>query len=623
MRKRAKGLVAMIISLLLVYQLIPNSVMEAVAAEIDVIYTTENIDFDASGDTYTIYGSGGVVNVLSGGSVGTVNVNAPDAGVSTELNINAGGTVGNVVIEAGGVANIAGTVSSISSAGELTFDGGSVGTLTVNNGSFVVNGALTVGVADINIKASGTGSIEVTSALNYSVNEYNTIPFIVEKDTVITTSSDISVTYNGGSFDVPGGTNGLTFSDLYGYSLSAADITFDNIKVGYNQITGKTVTVTNTKTERISLKQNSTHTNFKVEISGGADIESTDNYYLDAGESVDIIVTPVAGLLAGNYHENIQLTILNESISIPISITVDEKLQGTGEANMPDYYYGGKPPAPTIYSSTNGVGNTKVYYKVYKSGDETYISTVPTEVGDYTMKVTFAETGVYQGVTVTDDFSVAYLPIPSNPYTVQGTKGNNNFYVTQVKLVPAEGYLVATELNGDYKEAIYYNGSVFSEEIYFKKISTGEMTDALVISDMLIDMSVPNMGDLVDGNTYYEDNKEAWITDSNLKTVTVNGENALLMGTQARLILDSLGGETEYNIVATDYAGNKSQVTIIMAAEWTKTGIIPNGQQVRLNANKLYSFGDGSWQVSGDSTTYSGGSNFYVGEEGDYTFTQQ
>lgn len=70
-------------------------------------------------------------------------------------------------------------------------------------------------------------------------------------------------------------------------------------------------------------------------------------------------------------------------------------------------------------------------------------------------------------------------------------------------------------------------------------------------------------------------------------------------------------------------AGNMTEITITVASEWTKSGIIPVGNEVKLTADKAYILGEGNWQVEGDNTSYSGNITFYVSEDGNYTFTQE
>ena len=43
----------------------------------------------------------------------------------------------------------------------------------------------------------------------------------------------------------------------------------------------------------------------------------------------------------------------------------------------------------------------------------------------------------------------------------------------------------------------------------------------------------------------------------------------------------------------------------------------------RKKVDRAYSFGDGTWQVEGDTTSYAGGRSFYVKKDGEYTFTKK
>ena len=74
-------------------------------------------------------------------------------------------------------------------------------------------------------------------------------------------------------------------------------------------------------------------------------------------------------------------------------------------------------------------------------------------------------------------------------------------------------------------------------------------------------------------------------------------------------------------IKAVDKAGNVRKVTVYLAPDWEKDGTVPSGKSVSLKKNKRYSFGSGTWSVSGDSTSYAGGMDFYVASDGQYTFT--
>lgn len=621
MKKRVKGFVALFLSALLVVQLFPLNVMGATVT----VSETLNIDYEYDSET-KLYISGGVVNVLEGGSVqGGIEVRQYGG-----LNISAGGTVSEVFVWEGNESvSSAGNITKLESWRDITLSGGSIDTMNLMGGTPNISGNVLTKDVTIGLTPTGSGKLTVSNSLNYGALEAGTVGIVVSKDTSITTTPEISVIYNGVTFAIPENTEAKTIADFYGYSLSADSLSFGTAEEGYENVEAKTITITNTKSYALDmylqLNAGDTQTPFEYSLKIGSTSAEFGDFVLGAGESAVLTIAPVSDLDAGDYDISGVFRAMGEETAINADFTVTEKplISGSGSAIIDDYYYGGKPSAPSISSSTNGVGNTIVQYKAYMASDSTYTTVAPTDIGDYTMRVIFGSTDVYKEVVVTDNFSVSYLPIPSNPYTLSGNNGENNFYVTPVRLVPAEGYLVSDTLNGEYKDSIYFNTSTSSQKIYLKKISTGEMTDALTISDFLVDYYAPSINNVTDGKTYYTDKMDVQVYDANLKEVLVNGEAGLLMGTNATVQLAANGGVEEYTISAEDYAGNKTEITIIVAAAWTETGIIPEGEVVKLNKNTAYTLDAGNWNVSGDTTTYQGGNDFYVSGDGDYTFTKQ
>ncbi|MDE7258854.1 MAG: hypothetical protein K2N77_06410, partial [Lachnospiraceae bacterium] len=53
------------------------------------------------------------------------------------------------------------------------------------------------------------------------------------------------------------------------------------------------------------------------------------------------------------------------------------------------------------------------------------------------------------------------------------------------------------------------------------------------------------------------------------------------------------------------------------------TNVISKTGDYSLKAGTAYRLGDRKWTLEGDSTVYSGGSTFYVREDGSYHFTQR
>lgn len=676
MRKRIKGLIAIIVAFLIVYQWFPYSVTHAV----DIWPgNTVTVTEDESDTDYTIYGSGGELNIKSGGAIQSVEVHAnTDSLNESKITVEEGGTIqGTATLYEGAIMETAGNVALLDSKGDLTITGGEIGTLNVTAGSITVDGSVSVTNAVINVPLTGSGSMSVTGNLEYGSDTVGTVPINVQKTTTISSSSvDLPVSCGDNAFTVKAGSEKKTYEDYYGYTVTADTIDFGTVAEGYGAIEAQTITISNTKTEPVTVQAVTTGSYYSVTATVDSSSVNVNEFTIEAGKSAIISVTPLTGLSAGGYEATLKFNILGDEKEFPVGFKVEEattevptseattevpapeattevtteattqiavqattqtpakattqaaaqkitKKKGKGSVSIADYYYGAKPSSPTVVSSTNGVKNVKMQYKKRGSSDRTYSGTRPTEVGDYTMRVVFPANDTYEKLVVTDDFSITYMPVPSSPYQLEGTKGDNNYYISKVKLVAKKGYLVSTELNGTYTKTIYFDKSTSKEKIYYKNIATGALSNGLVLPKLLIDKNKPVISGITNGNTYYTQSRRVVIKDEALKSVVVNGKNAILNGDTVNLYLTAAGGVTEYSIRATDLAGNRTSVTVTMAAEWTRTGLIPPNQKVKLNRMVKYRLGAGKWMVNGDSTVYSGNADFYVNKDSEYTFTNK
>lgn len=296
------------------------------------------------------------------------------------------------------------------------------------------------------------------------------------------------------------------------------------------------------------------------------------------------------------------------------------KGEGVASVEQGDVNYGTK-PEPKAETSTN-IGKTAVIeYKEATSDDTTYSQTVPTAVGNYTVRATFAETDDYGEAVATTDFSIRYLEKPEPPYTLVGTKGENGYYTSNVVVKPAKGYMISTELNGTYVESLTIQNSQ-SGTVFYLRNASGERTGALRLETIKIKKQTPKLS-LENGKTYYGDSVDLVIKDACLEQVYLNGVLQNLDGTEIVLQLGSNNGKKKYEITAVDVAGNKKTILVTVAAAWMKTGIIPEGVLVNLETGNGYKLGNGNWKVAGDSTSYSGGTEFYVKKDGSYTFGKQ
>ena len=74
--------------------------------------------------------------------------------------------------------------------------------------------------------------------------------------------------------------------------------------------------------------------------------------------------------------------------------------------------------------------------------------------------------------------------------------------------------------------------------------------------------------------------------------------------------------------IASEKITHDTEFTFIAQWTWDNTFPIESGGVYPLKAETQYTLGTGTWTVSGDDYNYTGGSTFYVGTDGDYTFTK-
>ena len=105
--------------------------------------------------------------------------------------------------------------------------------------------------------------------------------------------------------------------------------------------------------------------------------------------------------------------------------------------------YDGK-VVPDITYSTHSTGSVKVEYKVRSANDNTYTTTKPSAVGEYTVRVTAAADDDYNEASATKDFAITYMDAPNPAYTLSGTEGTGGWYTSDVTIIPPEGCLLYT-----------------------------------------------------------------------------------------------------------------------------------------------------------------------------------
>ena len=142
-----------------------------------------------------------------------------------------------------------------------------------------------------------------------------------------------------------------------------------------------------------------------------------------------------------------------------------------------------------------------------------YKGNTQTEAGDsYTATVTDLGNDNYTltGATgVSQNWRISYLQT-STAAQISGTKGNNDWYVSPVKLVPDSGYQISTDKT-DWKDSLgdYTDQGEQSAGYYLKETATGAVTDKKTVT-FKIDTGMPSGSIRIGENTF----------DSSLKDIT-------------------------------------------------------------------------------------------------------
>lgn len=281
-------------------------------------------------------------------------------------------------------------------------------------------------------------------------------------------------------------------------------------------------------------------------------------------------------------------------------------------------------------------GNTQT-----KAGNS-YTATV-TDLGNDNYTLTGA-TGVSQ------NWSISYLQT-SAAAQVSGTKGNNDWYISPVKLVPDSGYQISTDKT-DWKDSLgdYTDQGEQSAGYYLKETATGAVTDKKTVT-FKIDTGMPSGSIRIGGNTFDSSLKDItygyWFRDNVSVDITgadsasgiasveyqaVSAEESydangtwLPWNAEEKLSLTESGRYVVYARV-TDNAGNqtivnsdgvvvfKDSVVVDSSIDYTRTTKASVDAKVKLNGNTVASVRNGEttltegedYTVSADKITFSG-----------------
>ena len=283
-----------------------------------------------------------------------------------------------------------------------------------------------------------------------------------------------------------------------------------------------------------------------------------------------------------------------------------------------------------------------------------YEGNTQTEAGDsYTATVTDLGNDNYTltGATgVSQNWSISYLQT-SAAAQVSGTKGNNDWYISPVKLVPDSGYQISTDKT-DWKDSLgdYTDQGEQSAGYYLKETATGAVTDKKTVT-FKIDTGMPSGSIRIGENTFdsslkditygywFKDNVSVDITGADsasgiasVEYQAVSAEESydangtwLPWNAEEKLSLTEGGRYVVYARV-TDKAGNQTIVNsdgvvvfkdsevVDSSIDYTRTTKASADAKVKLNGNTVASVRNGEttltegkdYTVSADKITFSG-----------------
>lgn len=269
--------------------------------------------------------------------------------------------------------------------------------------------------------------------------------------------------------------------------------------------------------------------------------------------------------------------------------------------------------------------SAKEGYEVRLSETEAWASAVSvTESGAVTLYVKTVDDVELPAVALN-------FPIDKTAPVISGVENGQTYYSNEIQVVVTDEHLqMVTKNTGavgvyDNKAYITLNPceepyTIFAEDEAGNQVfCTVLVKQAETPPPVQIDKTAPVISGVENGQTYYGDQKVA-VTDENLSSVTVNGSAVAISDNRADITL--VPSDENYNIVAEDTAGNRTQYTVEVLETWVRDGIMTNGKK-NLKHARMYKLGSGQWTVDGDSTVYSGGGTFYVKNGGEYDFKKK
>lgn len=388
---------------------------------------------------------------------------------------------------------------------------------------------------------------------------------------------------------------------------------------------------------------------------------------LDAGETFTTTIKIPAGTNVGRYKAVLEVdyesagdreeTTVEKICSYNIVATIT-KSAGTAALIVKDFYYG-ETVTFDVTSTTNDVKNAELYYKDATDDTAEFSTEVPTEVGNYEVKVVLPATEYYNEVVLVESFKIIRMSPTTGMYVIAEATGKDKWYVENVVIKATDGHTLCTTENGSYTETLILDAST-SGYTFYVKTPTGAITSVVALSDIKVDKTAPEIAagegiyavktwwkkflETITFNLYEAESTQIEIkahdNESDVAKISYYvSETAMSLEAVASITNWTEGSqlviyhdEYEQFVVYAKIENNAGLVTYLSTdgiqlkvtepEEAEKTIVIQTGT-VHLKKGTAYQTGSGTWNVSGDSTNYAGGITFYVSKDGDYNFMKK
>ena len=340
---------------------------------------------------------------------------------------------------------------------------------TPSSGDFTVTQPASIG---------GTGTIAgVTASMEYSTNSGSswvaggsTLSSIAGGTTYLVRvkASGTALASNNYSITI----NTFSGTDIYSISADTALINFGSQTAGYAAPASRTVTITNTGNQTITLTDIAT-----TNASSNYTIGALSDTVLDPNDAATFTLQPKTGLVAGTYNETISVSGTSgaaASITVQFSVTAAD--------NGGSHGGGGTVTTPTDTSDTpirfNGQSENAGKTVVSKDGDQTVTT------------VTLDDAKIQEKIKTEDKGTVVSIPISGSSDIGQGVLNGQTIKdmekkesVLEIKTGSATYSLPASEINIDSVSS-KFGQSVKLEDIKISvKIEAPTADTAKVVED--------------------------------------------------------------------------------------------------------------------------------------------